>query len=154
MRGIHEHGVAAVKGASTLGMEVQVFPVAHREEFPKVLEQVAAFKPQALDIGLDTVTVNGIKDLIGFAQKHKLPAIANVSLFTDAGGMLCYGPDLKELGERTAGFVTKILGGAKPADLPVELPSKFELVVNLKAAKLIGHKIPQSILVRADRVIE
>jgi putative ABC transport system substrate-binding protein len=154
MPGVHEYGVAAVKGASSMGMETRVFPIVRPEETLKVLEQIAAYKPQALDVGLDTITMNGLTDIVAFAQKHKLPAIANVSLFTDAGGMLCYGPDLKELGERTAGYVAKILGGAKPADLPVQLPTKFELVVNMKTAKLIGHKIPQSILLRADRVIE
>jgi putative ABC transport system substrate-binding protein len=154
MPGVHEYGVAAVKGASSMGMETRVFPIVRPEETLKVLEQIAAYKPQALDVGLDTITMNGLADIVAFAQKHKLPAIGNVSLFTDAGGMLCYGPDIKELGERTVGYVAKILGGARPADLPVQLPTKFELVVNLKTAKLIGHKIPQSILLRADRVIE
>jgi putative ABC transport system substrate-binding protein len=154
MRGVHEYGVSAVEGANAMGIQTRVFPVLRPEELHKALEEIAAFKPHALDIGLDTILAGGIRDIVAFAQKHKLPAIANVSLFTDMGGMLCYGPDLKELGERTAGYVAKILGGAKPADLPVQLPSRFELVVNLKAAKLIGHKIPQSILLRADRVIE
>ena len=154
MRGVHEYGVSAMQGASAMGMQTQVFPILRPEETPKVLEQIAAYKPQALDVALDTVTVARLKDIVAFAQKHKLPAIANVSLYTDAGGMLCYGPDLKELGERTAGYVAKILAGAKPADLPVQLPTRFELVVNLKAAKLIGYKIPRSILLRADRVIE
>ncbi|MEO8142692.1 MAG: ABC transporter substrate-binding protein [Betaproteobacteria bacterium] len=154
MPGVHEYGAAAVQGASTMGMKTQVFPVARPEELPKVLEQVAAFKPQALDIGIDTVLAGGIRDIVAFTQKHKLPAVANVSLFTDAGGLLSYGPDLRELGERTAGYVAKILDGAKPADLPVQLPTKFELVVNLKTAKRIGLRIPQSILLRADRVIE
>lgn len=154
MPGVHEYGIAAVKGASSMGMETRVFPIVRPEETLKVLEQIAAYKPQALDVGLDTITLMGLTDIVAFTQKHKLPAIANVSLFTDAGGMLCYGPDLKELGERTAGYVAKVLGGAKPADLPVQLPTRFELVVNLKAAKLIGHKIPQSVLARADRVIE
>ncbi|HEY6966087.1 MAG TPA: ABC transporter substrate binding protein, partial [Burkholderiales bacterium] len=121
---------------------------------PRVLEQVAAYKAQALDIGIDTLLASRLEDIVEFANKHKLPAIANVSLFTDVGGMLCYGPDIKELADRTAGYVTRILRGAKPADLPVELPSKFELVVNQKAARLIGHRIPQSLLARADRVIE
>ena len=154
MPGVHEYGVSAVKGAGAMGMQTQVFPVVRPEEVPKVLEQVAAYKPQALDVGLDTITVSRLKDIVAFAHKHKLPSIANVSLFTDAGGMLCYGPNIQELAERTAGYVAKILGGAKPADLPVELPSNFELVVNLKTATLIGHKIPQSILARASRVIE
>jgi ABC-type uncharacterized transport system substrate-binding protein len=152
--GVHEYGVSAEKGAIALGLQIQGFPVARPEEVPRILEQVAAYKPQALDIGIDTLLASRIPDIVAFAQKHKLPTIANVSLFTDAGGMLCYGPEIKELADRTAGYVTKILGGARPAELPVQLPSKFELVVNLKTAKSIGHTIPKSILLRADRVIE
>jgi len=154
MPGVHDYGVAAVKGAGSMGIEARVFPLLRPEDTVKVLEQIAAYKPQAIDVGLDTITLAGLTDIVAFTQKHKLPAIANVSLFTDAGGMLCYGPDIKELGDRTAGYVAKVLGGAKPAELPVQLPTKFELVVNMKTAKLIGHKIPQSILLRADRVIE
>jgi putative ABC transport system substrate-binding protein len=154
MQGVHEYGVSALKGASALGMETRVFPIRRPEEAAKALEQVAAYKPQAMDVALDTVIVPALKDIIAFTLKHKLPAVANVSLFTDAGGMLSYGPDIMELSGRTAGYVVRILGGAKPAELPVELPSKFELVVNLKAAKAIGHRIPQSVLARADRLIE
>jgi putative ABC transport system substrate-binding protein len=154
MPGVREYGVAALKGASALGIHTQVFPAVRPEQIPEVLERVAAYKPQALDIALDTIIVPGLKDIVAFAQKHKLPSIGNVSLFTDAGGMLCYGPDIKELTDHTAGYIIKILGGAKPAELPVQLPTKFDLVVNQKAARLIGHKIPQSVLARADRVIE
>ena len=154
MRGAREYGVSSSQGAIKLGMESRAFPTGRPDEIPKALEQIAAFRPQALYVALDPVLGSGMRDIVAFTHKHKLPAIANVSLFTDAGGLLSYGPDLKELGERTAGYVTRILGGARPADLPVELPSKFELVVNMKAAKLIGHKIPPSILLRADRVIE
>jgi putative ABC transport system substrate-binding protein len=154
MRGAREYGVSSSQGASKLGMESRAFPTARPEEIPKALEQIAAFRPQALYVALDPVLASGMRDIVAFARKHKLPSIANASLFTDAGGMLCYGPDVKELGEHTGGYVTRILGGARPADLPVQLPTKFELVVNLRTAKLIGHKIPQSILVRADRVIE
>lgn len=154
MRGAREYSVSGGQGASKLGVEVQTFPTVRPEEIAKALEQVAAFRPQALYVVLDPVLASGMRDLVAFAQKHKLPAIANASLFADAGGMLCYGPDVKELGEHTAGYVTRILGGARPADLPVQLPTRFELVVNLKAAKLIGHRIPPSILARADRVIE
>ncbi|HEY6823804.1 MAG TPA: ABC transporter substrate-binding protein [Steroidobacteraceae bacterium] len=154
MPGVHDYGISAAKGAGAMGIETRVFPLLRPEEMPRVLEQVAAYKAQALDIGIDTLLASRLEDIVEFANKHKLPAIANVSLFTDVGGMLCYGPDIKELADRTAGYVTRILRGAKPADLPVELPSKFELVVNQKAARLIGHRIPQSLLARADRVIE
>jgi putative ABC transport system substrate-binding protein len=154
MRGAHEYGVSTSQGASKLGMEARAFPTARPEEIPKALAQIAAFRPQALYVALDPVLAAGLADIVAFALKHKLPTIANASLFTDAGGLLCYGPDVKELGEHTAGYVNRILGGAKPADLPVQLPTKFELVVNLRTAKLIGLKVPQSILVRAERVIE
>jgi len=154
MRGAREYIVSGSPGASKMGVDVQTFLTPRPEEIPKALDQVAAFHPQALYVVLDPVLASGMKDVVAFAQKHKLPAIANASVYTDAGGMLSYGPEVRELAERTAGYVTKILGGAKPADLPVQLPTKFELVVNMKAAKLIGHKIPQSILLRADRVIE
>lgn len=154
MRGARDYIVSGGPGASKMGVDVRTFPTARPDEIPGALDQIAAFRPQALYVVLDPVLASRMQDVVAFAQKHKLPSIGNASLFTDAGGMLCYGPEVKELAERTAGFVTKVLGGAKPADLPVELPSKFELVVNLKAARLIGHKMPQSVLARADRVIE
>lgn len=154
MRGAREYGVSSAQGASKLGMEARAFPTGRPEEIAGALEQIAAYRPQALYVALDPVLASGMADIVAFALKHKLPAIANASLFVDAGGLLCYGPDVKELAEHTGGYVTRILGGAKPADLPVQLPSRFELVVNLKTAKLIGLKIPQSILLRADRVIE
>ena len=75
-------------------------------------------------------------------------------LFADSGGVISYGPDLASAGERGAALVAKILGGAKPGDLPVERPSKFELVVNLKTAKALGITMPQSILLQADEVIK
>ena len=154
MRGAQEYGVSSAQGASKLGMEARTFPTRRPEEIAGALEQIAAYRPQALYVALDPVLASGMADIVAFALKHKLPAIANASLFVDAGGLLCYGPDVKELGEHTGGYVTRILGGAKPADLPVQLPTRFELVVNLKTAKRIGLRIPQSILLRADRVIE
>ena len=154
MRGAHEYGVSTSQGASKLGMEARAFSTGRPEEIPGALAQIAAFRPQALYVALDPVLASAMAAIVAFALKHKLPAIANASLFVDAGGLLSYGPDVKELGEHTAGYVTRILAGARPADLPVQLPTKFELVVNLKTAKLIGLRIPQSILLRADRVIE
>jgi putative tryptophan/tyrosine transport system substrate-binding protein len=154
MRGAREYIVSGGPGASKMGVDVRTFPTSRPDEIPGALQQVAAFRPQALYVVLDPVLAAGMREVVAFAQQHKLPSIGNTSLFADSGGMLGYGPDLKELGERTSGYVSRILGGARPADLPVELPSKFELVVNQKAAKLIGHRLPQSFLVRADRVIE
>ena len=154
MRGAHDYGVSTMRGAGTMGMEAKLFAAAHPEEIPEALERIAAFRPQALYVALDTVLVTRLREIAAFALKRKLPSIASAPQFADAGGMLSYGPNFQELGEHTLGYITRILAGAKPADLPVELPSKFELIVNMRTAKLIGNKIPQSILVRADRIIE
>jgi putative ABC transport system substrate-binding protein len=88
------------------------------------------------------------------ALAHRLPATSMVRAFADAGGSIAYGPDFTSTVERLAILVSKILGGADPAELPVERPTKFHLVVNLKTAKTLGLTIPQSIMLRADEVIE
>src|SRR5206468_7213551 len=92
--------------------------------------------------------------LVDLAAKNRLPAAYNQREFVDAGGLMSYGPNLADLFRRAAVYVDKILKGAKPGDLPVEQPTKFELIINLKTAKTLGLKIPQSMLGRADQVIE
>ena len=87
-------------------------------------------------------------------MKHRLPAIYETREFAEAGGLLAYGPSLPDIWRRAADYVDSILKSAKPADLPVEQPTKFELVINLKTAKALGLTIPQSILIRADEVIQ
>ena len=94
------------------------------------------------------------KRIAGFALKSRLPSVYGRSEFVDAGGLMSYGADLADSYRRVAYFVDRILKGAKPADLPVERPTKFELVINLKTAKQIGLTIPQSLLYRADKVIK
>ena len=91
--------------------------------------------------------------ILHLAAKHRLPAASTFREFTEAGGLLSYGPNLPALFLRAATYVDKILKGAKPADLPVEQPTRFELVVNLKTARALGLSLPQSILIRADHVI-
>ena len=95
-----------------------------------------------------------VGELFQVAARHRLPAIYESSAFAEAGGLIAYGPDYDELVRRVAVYIDKILRGAKPGDLPVEFPTKFDLVVNLTAARALGLKIPQSVLLRATRVIE
>ena len=93
-------------------------------------------------------------DVAAMAVRHRLPTVATVKAFTAAGGLLSYGPDLPEIYRRAASYVNRVLKGASPGDLPIELPTKYELAINLKTAKALGLAIPQSLLLRADEMIE
>jgi putative ABC transport system substrate-binding protein len=92
--------------------------------------------------------------IITLAARHKLPAVYSSRSFVAAGGLISYGPDFVDQYRQAAGYVDRILKGAKPADLPVQAPTKFELVINLKAAKALGLTVPPSVLARADGVIQ
>jgi putative ABC transport system substrate-binding protein len=94
------------------------------------------------------------KRIADFTLKHRLPAISLFRRFADGGGLMSYGPDQTEYSKRLSVYIDKILRGAKPTDLPIEQPTKFELVINLKTAKALGLTIPQTLLLRADQVIE
>jgi putative ABC transport system substrate-binding protein len=108
----------------------------------------------ALLLGAGGILVRHARRVSELAAKHRLPAIYHLRLFADAGGLISYGTDVVDIWRRAATYVDKILKGAKPADLPIEQPAKFELVINLKAAKALGLTIPQPLLLRADEVIK
>jgi putative ABC transport system substrate-binding protein len=92
--------------------------------------------------------------IIKFANEHQLPAVYNSRLFTAGGGLISYGPDILDQYRRAAEYVDRILKGAKPTDLPVQSPTKYELVINLRTAKALGLPVPDTLLARADEVIE
>jgi putative ABC transport system substrate-binding protein len=98
--------------------------------------------------------VNYRVQIVDFAARNRLPAMYGLREFVDVGGLLSYGPSLVDLSRRVAQYVDKIFKGAKPGELPIEQPTKFELVINLKTAKALGLTIPQSVLLRADEVIQ
>ena len=111
-------------------------------------------RPEALLVTAEPFTTRNRDRILDFALRSRIPAIYEAGSFARAGGLMAYGPNILTMFHRAASYVDKILKGAKPADLPVEQPTKFELIVNLKTAKAIGIEIPQSILLRADELIE
>ena len=110
--------------------------------------------PGALLVVADSAIFNQRDRIVALALRHRLPTMTHFPEFAAAGALIGYGPSRRALFRRSAIYVKKILAGAKPADLPVEQPTKFELVINLKTAKALGITIPQSLLLRADEVIE
>ncbi len=128
--------------------------VRSSNDFAKAFEDATRARAGALAIMPNALFAGNLKRIVDLATKSRLPSIFHLSEFADSGGLVAYGPDRSDQFRRAAAYVDKILKGAKPGDLPIEQPSKFELVINLKTAKALGIKIPNSILLRADRVIE
>jgi len=139
--------------ARALGLTVRPWEVRTADGFEKIFVALNTGRPDGLHVlGGPLITANQ-KRIVGFALKIRRPSVYVRREFVDAGGLMSYGADIGDSYRRVAYYVEKILKGAKPADLPVEQPTKFELVINLKTAKQIGVTIPQKVLVRADRVI-
>jgi putative tryptophan/tyrosine transport system substrate-binding protein len=145
---------STLAAAHSFRIPVRVFDVRTRNELEPAFDAIAKAKSDALVVLPDRTILASRARLVQFAAQRRLPAIYPFSEFVEEGGLIFYGPNFADMFRRAASYVDKILKGATPADLPVEQPTKFELVVNLKTAKALGIKIPNSILVGADRVIE
>jgi putative tryptophan/tyrosine transport system substrate-binding protein len=145
---------ASQAGAKALGLEVRRWPLQGPDDIDKAFTAMLREGFGALDVVYVPVTWIHRRQILDLAVRHRLPAIYWHRTYVLDGGLMAYGEDEREVPRRLAVYVDKILKGAKPADLPVEQPTKFELVINLKAAKALGLTIPQSVLARADRVIE
>jgi putative tryptophan/tyrosine transport system substrate-binding protein len=140
--------------ARNLGVAIPVVEAATAEKLDIAFASAAAQHADAISVFADALTVNNAPRVTALAAKHRLPAIYLFRLFATNGGLISYGPDIADLFIRAGGYVDKILKGAKPSDLPVELPTKFELVINMKTAKALGLTVPPTLLAQAVEVIE
>ena len=137
-----------------MGMEFLSVEARSPREIDAAFAKIAIERAEALIVQGDAIFLSEKDRIVELAASHKLPAVYQFREFVVVGGLMSYGPALTDLFRRAATYVDKILKGAKPADLPVEQPTKFELVVNLNTAKALRLTIPPSILARADEVIE
>jgi ABC-type uncharacterized transport system substrate-binding protein len=141
--------------ARSLHVELQSIELFRVEDLDRAFSAVTKGRAQALIVPAGNPIIIARQDQVAsFAQRSRLPSIHGARQYVDNGGLMSYGPSTAELFRRAATYVDKILKGAKPADLPVEQPTQFELVINLKTAKVLGLNIPQSLLARADEIIE
>lgn len=142
------------RAAAALGMSLFVADVDRAADLKATLQRLAASRPQALFVTGEGILNTQLGEIVAFANRQRLLAIGVTPQFVRAGGALYYGPDVEALVQRSASFVDRIFKGARPADLPVELPAKFDLIVNQRALKAIGVSLPVALLQRADEVIE
>ena len=140
--------------ARSAGVGLRMFEARDAKEIDAAFATIATERVGALNVLTDPVFIAHGTRIAALATKNRLPSVSGIRASAEAGGLMAYGPDFQELFRRAAVHVDKMLKGAKPADLPVEQPTKFELVVNMKTAKALGLAIPQSLLLRADQVIE
>jgi len=140
--------------AEKLGVALEPHGIHRKEDVETVFAAIARNRPGALMTTADPLVTSYRREIVEFAAKHRLLAICPNRDFVQVGGLMFYGTSVTEMYRRAATYVDRILKGAKPADLPVEQPMKFDMVINLRTSKLLGITIPQSVLVRADDLIE
>jgi putative tryptophan/tyrosine transport system substrate-binding protein len=145
---------AAETAAQVLNVSVQTLGVREPNDFDDAFAEMTRARPDAILMVSDALTTLNRKRVIEFAAANRLPTIYELSVLVRDGGLMSYGPNQAAIGVRAGDFVARILRGARPADLPLEQPTKFELVINLKTAKELGLAVPPTMLSRADEVIE
>lgn len=140
--------------ARSLGIQAQLLDVRRPEDLRRAFDAAAKQRAEALIVGVGSITQGNLRTIADLAAKQRLPSIYGAKEYVDFGGLITYGASDPHMYRRAATYVDKILKGTKPADLPVEQPTTFELIINLKTAKALGLKIPESLLLRADEVIQ
>jgi putative ABC transport system substrate-binding protein len=140
--------------ARSLGLEIRLFEAGDLPSIEKAFTAIAKARVAAVNVLTDPTFVAHVGQIAALAQRASLPSVSGYEGYADAGGLIAYGPSYFELARSSAGHVAKILKGEKPGELPVERPTKFQLVINIKAARQLGLQLPRSLLLRADRTIE
>ena len=140
--------------ARVLGFAIEHFDVESDDDFEPAFAAIAASTCDGLIAFPDALKNFNRQKIVSFAMRRRLPSIYGWKMYAEAGGLMSYGPVLDDVSVRVAVYVDKILKGAKPADLPVEQPTKLEMVVNLKTAKALGFEIPAGLILRADELLE
>jgi len=151
---LHSYLSVIKTAAPTLRVSLQSLEVRDANEFERAFDSMTRARADGLIVLSDTFATFHRARLVELAAKHQLPTIYGHSQYIEAGGLLSYGPSLTDTYRHAASYVDKILKGAKPADLPVEQPTRFELIINLKTAKALGLDVPATLVARADEVIE
>lgn len=145
---------ASQAAAKALGLTLEYFPVRNEGELEQAFAAIARARSEAVVVFPDALTLRTRELIAQFGLEQRLPVVSGWAQFADGGCLMTYGPNLRASFRRLATYVHRILRGARPSELPVELPTSVELVVNMRTAAALGIKIPQAVLVRADRVIE
>lgn len=140
--------------AKRLRLDLSEIPVRNASDFDAAFAHIAAAHPGALSVLADRVFLHNRARIVDFAAQQRLPAVYPYRELVDAGGLMSFGPDYGEMHRRAAAYVDRILRGARPADLPIEQPTKFRLLINARTARKLGLDLPASLLVRADEVIQ
>jgi putative ABC transport system substrate-binding protein len=145
---------AAENAAHLLGVKVQTLGVREPNDFEEAFAAMTRQRPDAILMVSDALTNLNRKRVVDFAAANRLPTIFETAALVREGGLMSYGPNQGAIGERVADLVARILRGARPADLPLELPTRFEFVINIKTARALGLNLPPALVARADEVIE